>query len=217
MLPFVEYAAKGEHTASIIWLHGLGDSGEGFLPIAQELKLPDDLGVRFIFPHAPEQAVTINGGMVMRAWYDIKSLDLDNRADESGVKASAKAVEALIQAELDKGIAGERIILAGFSQGGVIALHLAPRLAFKVGGVMALSTYMCAPQKLVDEAVQPDLNIFMAHGSHDPVVSMSAGQLARDTLQHQGYQVSWQDYPMEHQVCYEELVAIREWLMATLS
>ncbi|MBD1582690.1 alpha/beta hydrolase [Pseudoalteromonas sp. S16_S37] len=217
MLPFVEYAAKGEHTASIIWLHGLGDSGEGFLPIAPELQLPDKLGVRFIFPHAPEQAVTINGGMVMRAWYDIKSLDLDNRADEGGVRESAKAVEALIQAELDKGITPERIILAGFSQGGVIALHLAPRLSYKIGGVMALSTYMCAPQKLADEAIQPELNIFMAHGSHDPVVAMSAGKLAYNTLLEQGYEVSWQDYPMEHQVCYEELVAIRAWLIATLS
>ncbi|BBN80089.1 carboxylesterase [Pseudoalteromonas sp. A25] len=217
MLPFVEYAAKGEHKASIIWLHGLGDSGEGFLPIAPELKLPDELGVRFVFPHAPEQPVTINGGMVMRAWYDIKSLDLENRADEDGVRASAKAVEALIQAELDKGIAPERIILAGFSQGGVIALHLAPRLAYKIGGVMALSTYMCAPQKLADEAKQATLNIFMAHGSHDPVVAMSAGKLAYETLREQGYQVSWQDYPMEHQVCYEELVAIRTWLIATLS
>jgi phospholipase/carboxylesterase len=217
MLPFVEYAAKGAHTASIIWLHGLGDSGEGFLPIAPELNLPEDLGVRFIFPHAPEQPVTINGGMVMRAWYDIKSFDLDNRADETGVRESAAAVEQLIQAELDKGIAPERIILAGFSQGGVIALHLAPRLAFKIAGVMALSTYMCAPQKLADEAQQTQLNIFMAHGNQDPVVDMSAGRQAYDVLTNQGYDVSWQDYPMAHQVCYEELVAIRNWLIETLS
>ncbi|CAM4282315.1 alpha/beta hydrolase [Pseudoalteromonas byunsanensis] len=217
MLPYVEYAAKGEHKASIIWLHGLGDSGEGFLPIAPELELPNELGVRFIFPHAPQQAVTINGGMVMRAWYDIKSLELDNRADETGVRESAAAVEALIQSELDKGIPPERIILAGFSQGGVIALHLAPRLAYKLGGVMALSTYMCAAHKLADEAKQNELNIFMAHGSQDPVVAISAGQQAYAALHKQGYQVSWQDYPMAHQVCYEELIAIRQWLIATLS
>ncbi|OHU84586.1 MULTISPECIES: alpha/beta hydrolase [Pseudoalteromonas] len=217
MLQYVEYAAKGQHKASVIWLHGLGDSGEGFLPIAPELDLPDELGVRFIFPHAPEQAVTINGGMVMRAWYDIKTMDLDNRADETGVRESAEAVAALIQGELDKGIAPERIILAGFSQGGVIALHVAPRLEYKLGGVMALSTYMCVPQKLAAEAKQSELNIFMAHGSQDPVVAMSAGQQAYSVLHKQGYQVSWQDYPMAHQVCYEELIAIRQWLIATLS
>ena len=118
MLEFVEYPAQSKHKASIIWLHGLGDSGNGFLPIAPELGLPADLGVRFIFPHAPEQPVTINGGMVMRAWYDIKSFDLDKRADETGVRDSSAQVEALIQAELDKGIPADKIILAGFSQGG---------------------------------------------------------------------------------------------------
>lgn len=217
MLEFVEYPAKGQHQASVIWLHGLGDSGNGFLPIAPELQLPDELGVRFIFPHAPEQPVTINGGMVMRSWYDIKSFDLDKRADEQGVRDSAAQVEALVQAELDRGIAPQRIVLAGFSQGGVIALHLAPRLPVKVAGVMALSTYMCAPDKLATEAEQQDLNIFMAHGSADPVVPMAAGQQAYQVLRQQGYQVSWQDYPMEHQVCLDEIKAIRAWLIATLS
>ncbi|WP_440054681.1 alpha/beta hydrolase [Pseudoalteromonas sp. T1lg65] len=217
MLEYVEYPAKTQHKSSIIWLHGLGDSGNGFLPIAAELALPDELGVRFIFPHAPEQPVTINGGMVMRAWYDIKSFDLDKRADETGVRESATAVEALIQQELDNGIPAERIILAGFSQGGVIALHVAPRLAVKLGGVMALSTYMCQPEKLTAEAKQPELDIFMAHGSHDNVVPMFAGELAYNALKQQGYQVSWQDYPMEHQVCLEEIRAIRQWLLARLS
>jgi phospholipase/carboxylesterase len=217
MLEFVEYPAQSTHKASIIWLHGLGDSGNGFLPIAPELGLPAELGVRFIFPHAPEQPVTINGGMVMRAWYDIKSFDLDKRADETGVRDSSAQVEALIQAELDKGIPADKIILAGFSQGGVIALHLAPRLKQKLAGVMALSTYMCAPQKLADEAVQAELDIFMAHGSQDPVVPMMAGRQAFDTLTTQGYTVSWQDYPMAHQVCAEELTAIRNWLLEKLA
>lgn len=217
MLEFVEYPAQGTHKASIIWLHGLGDSGNGFLPIAPELGLPPEFGVRFIFPHAPEQPVTINGGMVMRAWYDIKSFDLDKRADETGVRDSSAQVEALIQAELDKGIPADKIILAGFSQGGVIALHLAPRLKQKLAGVMALSTYMCAPQKLADEAVQAELDIFMAHGSQDPVVPMMAGRQAFDTLTTQGYTVSWQDYPMAHQVCAEELTAIRTWLLEKLA
>lgn len=217
MLPFVEYAARGEHKASIIWLHGLGDSGEGFLPIAPELKLPDELGVRFVFPHAPEQPVTINGGMVMRSWYDIKSMDAESRADEHGVRESADKVQQLIDAEIAKGISPDKIILAGFSQGGVISLHLAPRLSVKLAGVMALSTYMCAPAKLANEAVQTELNIFMAHGNQDQVVPMSLGRLAYDTLCGQGYDISWQDYPMAHQVCHEELTAIRNWLIATLS
>ncbi|RRS07396.1 carboxylesterase [Pseudoalteromonas sp. J010] len=217
MLEFVAHPAAGEHKASIIWLHGLGDSGNGFLPIAPELNLPDELGVQFIFPHAPEQPVTINGGMVMRAWYDIKSFDLDKRADEQGVRDSSAQVEALIQTQLDKGIPANRIILAGFSQGGVIALHLAPRLAVKLAGVMALSTYMCVPEKLSAEAKQTELAIFMAHGSADPVVPMFAGEQAFNTLKQQGYEVSWQDYPMEHQVCLEELKAIRAWLIERLS
>lgn len=217
MLPFVEYSARGEHTASIIWLHGLGDSGDGFLPIAPELNLPEALGVRFIFPHAPEQPVTINGGMVMRSWYDIKSMDAENRADEIGVRESADKVQQLIEAEINKGITPEKIILAGFSQGGVISLHLAPRLKMQLGGVMALSTYMCAPAKLADEAEQSQLNIFMAHGNQDPVVPMSLGRLAYNTLTEYGYNVSWQDYPMAHQVCHEELTAIRNWLISTLS
>ncbi|MDW7551102.1 alpha/beta hydrolase [Pseudoalteromonas peptidolytica] len=217
MLEFVEHPAVGEHKASIIWLHGLGDSGNGFLPIAPELNLPGELGVQFIFPHAPEQPVTINGGMVMRAWYDIKSFDLDKRADEQGVRDSSAQVEALIQAQLDKGIPANRIILAGFSQGGVIALHLAPRLAVKLAGVMALSTYMCVPEKLSAEAKQTELAIFMAHGSADPVVPMFAGEQAFNTLKQHGYEVSWQDYPMEHQVCLEELKAIRAWLIERLS
>ncbi|KID55601.1 carboxylesterase [Pseudoalteromonas luteoviolacea] len=217
MLEFVEYAAKAQHKATVIWLHGLGDSGNGFLPIAPELDLPDSLGVRFIFPHAPIQPVTVNGGMEMRAWYDIKSMDLENRADEVGVRESAAAVSALIEQEMAAGIPADKIILAGFSQGGVISLHLAPRLSHTLAGVMALSTYMCAPQKLSAEATQPALNIFMAHGSHDPVVPMQAGRTAHDALVEQGYEVSWQDYPMEHQVCIEELKAIRAWLIARLS
>ncbi|MCF2858569.1 alpha/beta hydrolase [Pseudoalteromonas sp. SMS1] len=217
MLEFVEYAAKQQHKATVIWLHGLGDSGNGFLPIAPELALPDELGVRFVFPHAPIRPVTVNGGMEMRAWYDIKSMDLENRADETGVRESAALVTDLIEKEIAAGIPADKIILAGFSQGGVISVHLAPRLPFQVAGVMALSTYMCAPQKLADEAQQNALNIFMAHGSHDPVVPMSAGQTAYEALVHQGYDVSWQDYPMEHQVCLEELKAIRAWLISRLS
>ncbi|MCF7502058.1 dienelactone hydrolase family protein [Pseudoalteromonas sp. L1] len=216
-LAFVEYPAQGEHKASVIWLHGLGDSGDGFAPVAPQLALPKELGIRFVFPHAPVQPVTINGGMAMRSWYDIKSMDLDKRADEQGVRDSAAKVAELIEVEIAKGIPANKIVLAGFSQGGVVSLHLAPRLEQKLAGVMALSTYMCVPDKLADEAKQRNLNIFMAHGRLDDVVPHSAGRQAFDVLCANNMEVSWQDYPMAHQVCGEELMAIREWLIARLS
>jgi len=216
-LEFVEYPAQGEHKATVIWLHGLGDSGEGFAPVAPQLQLPNELGLRFIFPHAPVQPVTINGGMEMRSWYDIKSIELDKRADEQGVRDSAAKVEQLINQEIANGIAADKIILAGFSQGGVVALHLAPRFEQKLAGVMALSTYMCVPEKLADEALHTDLNIFMAHGSQDNVVPPSAGKSAFEVLTALSMDVSWQEYPMAHQVCAEELQAIRHWFIARLS
>ncbi len=216
-LEFVEHPATGEHKATVIWLHGLGDSGDGFLPVASQLSLPAELGVKFVFPHAPVQPVTINGGMAMRSWYDIKSMDLDKRADEAGVRESAAKVEQLIEQELNDGINANKIILAGFSQGGVISLHLAPRLPQKLAGVMALSTYMCVPEKFTAEAKQTNLNVFMAHGRHDDVVPHSAGRSAFDVLSAHNMDVSWQDYPMAHQVCGEELMAIRQWLIARLS
>lgn len=216
-LEFVQYPAQSAHKATVIWLHGLGDSGDGFAPVAPQLNLPAELGVRFVFPHAPVQPVTINGGMEMRSWYDIKSIELDKRADEEGVRESAEKVEALINTEIANGIPANKIILAGFSQGGVVSLHLAPRFKQKLAGVMALSTYMCAPHKFTDEAKHTDLNVFMAHGSHDNVVPMSAGKSAFDVLTAHNMDVSWQEYPMAHQVCAEELHAIRQWLIARLS
>ena len=208
---------QSSHKATVIWLHGLGDSGDGFAPIVPELNLPAELGVKFIFPHAPIQPVTINGGMAMRSWYDIKSLDLDKRADEQGVQQSAAAVQQLIDAEIDNGIAPSNIILAGFSQGGVVSLYLAPRLPYQLAGVMALSTYMCEPAKLKLEKQQASLNVFMAHGSFDDVVPTGAGKAAHQTLLELGYEVSWQEYPMAHQVCLEEIKAIRTWLVSRLN
>ncbi|MEC8325509.1 MAG: carboxylesterase [Pseudomonadota bacterium] len=208
---------QSSHKATVIWLHGLGDSGDGFAPIVPEINLPAELGVKFIFPHAPIQPVTINGGMAMRSWYDIKSLDLDKRADEQGVQQSAAAVKQLIDAEIDNGIAPSNIILAGFSQGGVVSLYLAPRLPYQLAGVMALSTYMCEPAKLKLEKQQASLNVFMAHGSFDDVVPTGAGKAAHQTLLELGYEVSWQEYPMAHQVCLEEIKAIRTWLVSRLN
>ncbi len=205
------------HKASVIWLHGLGDSGEGFAPIVPQLHMPDELGIKFIFPHAPIRPVTINGGMEMRAWYDIVSFELDKRADETGVKESAAQVEALIEQEINSGIAANKIILAGFSQGGVIALHLGPRYSEKLAGVMALSTYMCRPDKFNDEVLQKDLTVLMAHGTQDEVVPVDAGKQALDVLTTNGLAVQWHEYPMGHQVCGEEVMMIRNWLIEQLS
>ena len=213
----VTYIGAAEHKATVIWLHGLGDSGEGFAPIAPHLALPDELDVKFLFPHAPIQAVTINNGMEMRAWYDIKSLDLDKRADAKGVQQSAQRISALIDEQIAAGIAPNKIILAGFSQGGVIALHLAPRYQHKLAGVMALSTYMSQPELLAEQAKHKDLTIFMAHGDFDNVVPLEAGKQAYQCLLDVGMAASWQSYAMAHQVCDQELMAIRQWLIERLS
>lgn len=217
-LPYVEINPQGPVKATVIWLHGLGDSGHGFAPIVPELKLPDSMGIRFVFPHAPERPVTINNGMRMRAWYDIKSMDFDKRADLTGVRESAEQVSELIDAEIASGVPAEKIVLAGFSQGGVIALHLGPRLDKKLAGIMALSTYMCEPTLLKAEALKfnQQTPIFMAHGEQDEVVPVIMGKSAFTTLQHQGYDVSWQSYPMQHNVCMAEIHTISAWLQARL-
>ena len=218
-MPYVEHNPSSTPNACVIWLHGLGDSGHGFAPIVPELKLPDSMSVKFIFPHAPERPVTINGGMRMRAWYDIKSLDFNSRADLSGVLESAAHVETLIQEQVDKGIPTDRIVLAGFSQGGVIALHLAPRFKHKLAGVMALSTYMCEPSLLAQEAtdVNRDIPIMMAHGEQDEVVRIFMGNAAYKTLTDNGFNATWQTYTMQHNVCMQEISDISAWLQKVLA
>lgn len=218
-LPCVEVNPTATPDACVIWLHGLGDSGHGFAPIVPELKLPDSFAVKFIFPHAPERPITINGGMRMRAWYDIKSMDFESRADLDGVKASAEQVEQLIQAQIDSGIPANRIVLAGFSQGGVIALHIAPRFKHQFAGVLALSTYMCEPTLLANEA--QDTNkatpILMAHGEQDEVVPVFMGNAAYEVLKGNGFDVTWNTYTMQHNVCMQELTDISAWLQKVLS
>ena len=217
-LPFVDTPSQGPCQSVVVWLHGLGDSGHGFAPIVPELRLPADAGIRFVFPHAPVQPVTINGGMEMRAWYDIKSMDLLSRADEAGVRDSAAKVQQLLDSLIAEGIPSERIVLAGFSQGGVIALHLLPRLPYKLAGVMALSTYLCAPDKLPAEAVATNKTtpVFIGHGTQDPVVPMAGGQQAFHALKNQGFQVRWHEYRMEHSVCAQEVADIRSFLQRLL-
>jgi phospholipase/carboxylesterase len=218
-LPYIDVNPTGEVKAVVIWLHGLGDTGHGFAPIVPELKLPQNLGIRFVFPHAPMQAVTINNGMQMNAWYDIKSMDMNGRADEAGVIDSSAKIEALIKAEMAKGIGAEKIVLAGFSQGGVIALHLSTRFEHKLAGVMGLSTYMCQPQNLAAQkhSANQQTPFFMAHGQMDDMVPLMAGEQAKSALVDCGYDVKWQDYPMQHNVCAQEVNDISSWLQQVLA
>lgn len=201
---------------SIIWLHGLGADGQDFVPIADELELP--VTVRYLFPHAPMRPVTINGGFVMRAWYDIVSQNIDAQQDEAGIRASQSMVESLIAQEMAKGIVPQNIILAGFSQGGVLALHTALRLNTPLGGVLALSAYLAlvksTPVELLDQTkVSP---IFMAHGRSDQIVPYTLGIASRDALRNFGYTVDWHEYAMQHSVCQEELSDIEQWLSLRL-
>lgn len=218
LLPFVDVPAQGKTRAAVVWLHGLGDSGHGFAPIVPELRLPADAGIRFLFPHAPERPITINNGFRMRGWYDIKTMDLAQRADETGVRESAVAVQQLLDKLIDEGIPAEKIILAGFSQGGVIALHLLPRLPYRIAGVMALSTYMCVPDKLAAE--QNSLNkstpVLIAHGTQDEVVPYAAGQQAFHALKQHGYNVSWHEYRMPHSVCAQQVADLSSFIQRRL-
>jgi len=205
-------------TSCVIWLHGLGDSGAGFAPIVPMLGLPNNHAIRFIFPHAPEQAVTINQGAVMRSWYDIKSMDLHNRADMDGVLASEKRVKALIQEQIDLGIVANNIVLAGFSQGGVLSLFTALRFEQGLAGILALSCYLPTADKLPEQCHRANAStpILQNHGVHDGVVPISAGKMANDLLNAAKYNVTWQSYPMEHSVLPEQLTDISAWLQARL-
>ena len=205
-------------TSCVIWLHGLGDSGDGFAPIVPVLNLPNSHGIRFIFPHAPEQAVTINQGYVMRSWYDIKSMDLHNRADMKGVLESESAIHDLIQEQVDSGISADKIVLAGFSQGGVVSLFTGLRYSEKLAGIIALSCYLPTADKLPENchAANKATPILQNHGEQDDVVPMSSGKMANQLLVKAGYQTKWQSYRMPHSVLPEQLNDISIWLTNTL-
>jgi phospholipase/carboxylesterase len=208
-----------EADAAVIWLHGLGADGSDFVPIVSELKLPDGLNIRFIFPHAPLRPITINQGYRMRGWYDITSLDVANRDDEAGIVESSAILTRLCDEQLALGIVAERIIVAGFSQGGAIALYTGLRYARTLGGIMALSTYLPMQQRLDQEAAvaNRDTPIFMAHGLHDDVVATQFGLQTRALLQQRGYRVQWHEYAMGHSVCIEEINDISNWLCRVLT
>ncbi len=218
LLRCVEIEPRGTASASIIWLHGLGADGNDFVPIVPELGLEPELGVRFVFPHAPAIPVTVNQGMVMPAWYDILGLDFDRRHDAAGIRRSAGALTRLIARETARGVPSERIVLAGFSQGGAIALHTGLRHPDPLAGIVALSTYLVLPDELADQRSDANAStpIFQAHGTYDPMIAVERGVETREQLRAAGYAVTWHDYPMQHHVCAEEIAALGAWLRTRL-
>jgi phospholipase/carboxylesterase len=214
LLQTVERNTGPEPQAAVVWLHGLGADGHDFEPIVPELRLADGPDLRFVFPHAPVRPVTINMGMQMRAWYDIMNFDSGPPRDLPGIEASAAAVRALIEREVERGIPSERIVLAGFSQGGAIAMYTGLRYEQRLAGIMGLSTYLILSEPLADDRSDANAStpILVAHGTQDPVVPYPAGERSVARLTELGYPVEWHSYPMPHAVCPEEIADIRRWL-----
>lgn len=217
-LPAIELEPQGTAERAIIWLHGLGADGYDFVPLVPELDLPATLGVRFVFPHAPGIPVTLNGGMVMPAWYDIRGTDLKAGQDLEGLRESAGRIRSLIEREEARGIPCSRIVLAGFSQGGAVALHTGLRLDRPLAGILALSTYVVGEDLLAGERHPANAGtpVFQAHGQYDPMVPIARGEAARDLLVSLGHTVTWRTYPMMHAVCPEETRDIGDWLRSVL-
>lgn len=214
LLETVEHETGPAPAWTILWLHGLGADGNDFLPLVPELLQPGWPALRFVFPHAPVRAVTINNGARMRAWYDIRNFDIDQRADEQGVRESITQVEALVAREGERGVPPARVLLAGFSQGGAIALAAGVRREAAMGGLVALSTYLPMASTTAAEATRAGLAtpVFMAHGSHDQVVPEGLGQRSRDHLKGLGMAIDWHSYPMQHSVCADEVRDLTGWL-----
>lgn len=216
-LPCVELEPANTADAAIIWLHGLGANGHDFEPIVPELQLPSSMAVRFIFPHAPEMPVTINGGHIMPAWYDILEMSIDRKVDEPQLKASATAVQALIDREIERGIQSERIIIAGFSQGGAVGIHAALTYPKPLGGLLALSTYFATVNSIEVHPANRELPIQIFHGVQDPVVPEIHGQNSYQFLTAMGFKPNYQTFAMEHAVCWEEIKAISNWIQTILN
>jgi len=216
-LETIEVESGPRPDAAVLWLHGLGADGHDFEPLVPELRLPDRLAVRFVFPHAPVRPVAINMGARMRAWYDIQQLG-GGKEDEAGIRDSQQLLERLIKDEMSRGIAPDRIVLAGFSQGGAIALQTALRHRDRLAGVLALSTYLPLAAQLEAQrsTANCELPIFMAHGSHDPMIPIDRARRSREALERLGYRVEWREYPMPHSVCAEEISDISGWLAKVL-
>jgi phospholipase/carboxylesterase len=218
LLDAVEINPVPAPRASIIWLHGLGADGHDFEPLIPHLDIVDPLGVRVVLPHAPRRRVTINGGMPMPAWYDIAAMDFSRGQDVAGIRASEAQLRALIARETGLGIPASRVLLAGFSQGGAIALHTGLRYPEPLAGILALSTYLPLAELLDTErsAANQAIPIMLAHGTQDPVVPLQLAQQSRERLQQAGYHVDWHTYSMPHAVYPEELVDVRRWLLQRL-
>jgi len=222
ILETIEIETGKNPSASVIWMHGLGADGNDFVPIVNEIELDGAPAIRFVFPHAPMRPVTINNGSVMRAWYDVSFGDLEGQsrlADERGVRESQAHITALIEREARRGVAAQDIVLAGFSQGGAIALQTGLRHPQKLAGVMALSAYLPLAESLLQEAAPANKTtpIFMAHGTYDPVVPLMMGAGSMTLLTGLGYAVEWRQYPMPHSVCPEEIQDIGAWLRRVLN
>ncbi len=219
LLETLEVETAPSPRAAVIWMHGLGADGYDFVDIPPLLRLPESLAVRFVFPHAPMQPVTINGGMVMRAWYDVRHDAGARRQDEAGIRASQQHIEALIAREKARGVTAARLVLAGFSQGGAMALHTGLRHGEPLAGIMALSCFLPLAERLAGEAsaANRDTPIFLAHGTHDPVIPLARARHAHEVLAGLGYRVEWHEYPMPHSVCDAELRDIGAWLTRILA
>jgi len=202
---------------AVIWLHGLGASGHDFEPVVPQLGLSNDMAVRFIFPHAPQIPVTINGGMVMPAWYDILEMSLDRKIDVTQIETSSQQIRDLIQREIERGVKPEHIVIAGFSQGGAVAYHVALGYPQRLAGLMTLSTYLATNDSLSYSDINKDLPILIEHGVQDPVVPVVLGQQAQQLLTDKGYNVEYHTYPMAHQVCMPQIQNIGKWLNKVLA
>lgn len=218
-LESIEINPEHKPIGSVIWLHGLGADGNDFVPIVQEMDLPQDLPLRFIFPHAPLRPVTINNGYVMRAWFDIYSMSIQQQIDEAGINDSIHHLENLIAKEQQHGIPSNKIILAGFSQGAVIALSTGLRYSKPLAGMMALSGFLPLADKVLAEASAQNFTtpIFIGHGTDDAIVPYRLGQITSDVLQKNKYPVSWHSYAMQHSVSQDEIGDIANWLRRIFS
>ena len=217
LLPAIETETGPNPSCSVIWLHGLGADGNDFAPIVPELRLPSDLPVRFIFPHAPSIPVTVNGGFVMPAWYDILEIDIDRKVDTDGLIESSRQIEEFVERETSRGIDSRKIVIAGFSQGGAVAYHFALSYNKPLAGLLAMSTYFATPDILSFSDENKSIPIAIHHGQHDPVVSELLAKKAIEDLNAKGYSPEYTLYPMEHSVCPEQINDISTWLQRVIS
>lgn len=216
LLPCVEIETNSAVSASVIWLHGLGANGHDFEDVVPALRLPQTLGVRFVFPHAPSIPVTINNGYVMPAWYDILEMSIDRKVDDVQLRQSAEQVRLLIQREIERGVPSERIVLAGFSQGGAVVYETALSYDQPLAGLMTMSTYLATQDSVKRHENNQHLPIFVMHGTQDPIVPFALGERARDALTAWQYDVSFRDYSMDHSVCIEQIRDVSTWLQKVL-